>query len=192
LPPPPRHRTTRTRADYAQAAKLDTLAPHRDAADPACRHFGACGGCSLQALAYGAQLQHKVGHVAQLLSRVGQLARDAVAAACRTPVPAEQRYGYRNKVQLAFSSRVWTPQQEQQEQQEGEQQQQQQGQAHAPTAAPSSGAVAAGWGLGYLLPGSSDVVLPIQECSLAVSSRREAAAAGCWVRCSDVCGSTSA
>jgi hypothetical protein len=91
--------------------------------------------------------------VGQIISRVGQLAQADVAAAQQPPLAAEAVYGYRNKIQMAFSSLVW-------------QQQQQQGLSE------ERGAVQQGFGLGYFLPGSNSVVLPIHECSLAVSSAK--------------------
>ncbi len=39
---------TSCQSGYAEAAKLQTLEPHADAAEPACQHFGTCGGCTLQ------------------------------------------------------------------------------------------------------------------------------------------------
>ncbi len=46
-------------AGSASAAKVATVEPSPDAATPQCPHFGACGGCSLQGLQYGAQLAAK-------------------------------------------------------------------------------------------------------------------------------------
>jgi tRNA/tmRNA/rRNA uracil-C5-methylase (TrmA/RlmC/RlmD family) len=162
---------TAVKRNYAEGFKVASLAPHRDAATPACQHFGAgCGGCSLQALSYAAQLAHKEEHVAQVLMRVGKFDAQTVQHARQhaVPAPASAQYGYRNKIQLAFSSRVW---QQQQQQQDGGQQQQQQQQ----------GAAVSGWGLGYLVPGSSDVVLPIQQCSLVVSLWTALGQAAAWL-----------
>jgi tRNA/tmRNA/rRNA uracil-C5-methylase (TrmA/RlmC/RlmD family) len=100
-------------------------------------------------LTYPAQLAHKASYVGQIISRVGQLPQADVAAAQQLPVSAEAVYEYRNKIQMAFSSLIW--------------QQQQQGWSEG------QGAVQQGFGLGYFQPGSNSVVLPIQECSLAVS-----------------------
>lgn len=163
-------------AGFCEATKVATLAPHDDAVSPRCPHFGPCGGCSLQSLEYDAGLRHKVEHVAQLFARVGRLDAAAVAAARQPPLaaPAEQRYGYRNKVQLAFSTRVW--QQGQPGVDASEPPQAAGGaaseRAHAAADAswPDGGRVVQGWGLGYLMPASSSVVMPVQHCSLAVSA----------------------
>lgn len=143
--------------DYAEGRKLSTQQPHRDAVQPACQHFGTCGGCNLQSLSYPAQLDHKAAYVGQMLSRVGRLDPADVAAAQQPAVAAEAVYGYRNKVQMAFSSLIWQAGTSQA--QSGYQQHQQQQQ----------GAVRQGFGLGYFLPGSNSVVVPIQDCSLLVS-----------------------
>jgi len=50
-------------AGYAEARKLEVLQPHDSAVAPLCEHFGPCGGCTLQSLAYGAQLREKQNQV---------------------------------------------------------------------------------------------------------------------------------
>jgi hypothetical protein len=54
---------TQVAKGYAEARKLRTLSPHRDAVQPRCHHFGPCGGCTLQSLAYGKQLAEKQNQV---------------------------------------------------------------------------------------------------------------------------------
>lgn len=150
---------------------MSTQQPHRDAALPTCQHFGVCGGCSLQALSYPAQLAHKTDHVRQLLSRVGRIDPADVAATQRPPVAAAAVYGYRNKVQLAFSSLVFEAGGgSAQEEQSLQQQRQQHNQVYPGPA--GQGCVRQGFGLGYFLPSSNSVVVPIQECSIAVSGWR--------------------
>jgi 23S rRNA (uracil1939-C5)-methyltransferase len=149
--------------DYAEGRKLSTQHPHRDAVQPACQHFGTCGGCNLQSLSYLAQLDHKAAYVGQRFSRVGKLNPVDVAAAQQPAVAAEAVYGCRNKVQMAFSSLVWQADADQV--QPGQQQQLEPPQAQQQ----QEGTVRQGFGLGYFLPGSNSVVVPIQECSLLVS-----------------------
>eukprot|EP00775_Hariotina_reticulata_P011469 gene11469-11614_t len=137
-------RITAVKKGFCEGVKLSTLRPHDDAATPACKHFGTCGGCTLQSLQYPAQLAHKAAAVAQQLVRVGKLQPDLVAGARQPPLPAStaNQYGYRNKVQLAFSSRIWLSEENR--------------------------VLDGAWGLGFYMPGSSSVVLPIKECSLMV------------------------
>ncbi len=54
---------TRVAKGYAEARKLRTLAPHQHAVPPPCPHFGPCGGCSLQSMAYEQQLKEKQNQV---------------------------------------------------------------------------------------------------------------------------------
>lgn len=149
-------------AGYAEGVKVATLCPHDNPATPACRHFGTCGGCSLQSMQYATQLHHKADHVAQLFTRVGKLNPDLVQATQQNPVVAAEprRYQYRNKIQLAFSSRVWQAGVQEglapHDQDEG-------------FVLPGPGRVVDGWGLGFYLPGSNSVVMPVEECSLVVS-----------------------
>lgn len=110
----------------------------------------------------------------QIFTRVGQLDAAVVRAAQQPPVAADAVYGYRNKVQLAFSSWVWQPEPLQQQQQSGlplplRPQQLQQQQQQVPVPGGLQGSVQQGFGLGYLLPGSHSVVVPMAECLLAVS-----------------------
>ena len=53
-----------------------------------CSHFGPCGGCSLQSLAYQAQLAEKQNQVIQTLARVGRL--EAAGQLCRPIIGANE------------------------------------------------------------------------------------------------------
>lgn len=53
------------------------MRPHDHAVPPACAHFGHCGGCSLQSLAYERQLAAKAEIVLQAIQRVGKVRADA-------------------------------------------------------------------------------------------------------------------
>lgn len=124
---------------YADAIKLQTLEPHHHAVVPACPHFGPCGGCTLQNLSYAAQLDAKTAQVTQLLARIGKV-RDAQAVVQPT-IGCQETYHYRNKVQFTFSDQMWVP--------EG-----------------PMGVVKQHFALGFLRCGSSEDVLPIQQCYL--------------------------
>lgn len=66
-----------------------------------CPHFGVCGGCSLQNLAYEAQVAVKTAKVAQTLSFIEGL--PAVVAH-----PAPSPWNYRNKMEFSFGD-VYPP-----------------------------------------------------------------------------------
>ena len=63
------------------------LGPRR--AEPACRHFGHCGGCALQHLAAGDYRAVKLGALNEALWRVG--IDPALVAPLRTPPPTRRR-----------------------------------------------------------------------------------------------------
>ena len=62
---------TRRRRRHDEAELLEVLRPSPDRVTPRCRHFGVCGGCSLQHLAHDAQLAAKGRIVADELARIG-------------------------------------------------------------------------------------------------------------------------
>jgi hypothetical protein len=70
---------------------------------------------------------------------------------------------------MAFSSQVFETSSSGQDQQQSLQQQQQEEGYSSPAV---KGCVQQAFGLGYFLPGSNSVVVPIQECSIAVSGQR--------------------
>src|SRR5581483_7454749 len=64
-----------------------------------CAHFGACGGCRFQDLAYEAQLREKERQVRDALERIG-----GVGDPVLEPIlPAVEQYGYRNKLEYSFT-----------------------------------------------------------------------------------------
>ncbi|GBR73475.1 23S rRNA (uracil(1939)-C(5))-methyltransferase RlmD, partial [Candidatus Termititenax aidoneus] len=73
------------------------IEPSPDRTQPLCRHFGICGGCSLQHYAYSAQLKWKENFAAQSLRRLAGL--DLPLAGI---IPSENIWAYRNKAQLPF------------------------------------------------------------------------------------------
>jgi methyltransferase-like protein 6 len=66
-----RARITAVKKTHAAAVKLDTLREHAHAVVPVCRHFlEGCGGCTMQNLAYSAQLKAKEQQVRLRHSRI--------------------------------------------------------------------------------------------------------------------------
>ena len=73
--------------------ELLRASPHR--VTPRCRHFGVCGGCSLQHLAHGAQLAAKGDQVAEELERIG-----GVRPGAWLPPLAGPAWSYRRRARL--------------------------------------------------------------------------------------------
>lgn len=70
---------------------------------PVCEHFGTCGGCKWQNLAYGTQLEFKQKYVFDAFTRIGKLSFDNIL-----PIVAnKEAYFYRNKLEFSFSNKKW-------------------------------------------------------------------------------------
>src|SRR5664280_853370 len=54
------------RFSYGEIVEIECPSPHRVKAP--CPHFGACGGCTLQHVAYVEQLELKERHLSQVLA----------------------------------------------------------------------------------------------------------------------------
>ena len=71
--------------------------------DPACEHFGTCGGCKWQHMGYEHQLFYKQKEVTNNLTRIGHLELPEV-----TPIlGSAEQYFYRNKMEFSFSDSRW-------------------------------------------------------------------------------------
>lgn len=81
---------------------VDVLRPSPHRVTPQCRHFGPCGGCSWQHIAYDEQLRLKS---AMVDAHVQDAVPGAPDAAPTLPgVPAGSPWGYRQKVHFVFGS----------------------------------------------------------------------------------------
>jgi 23S rRNA (uracil1939-C5)-methyltransferase len=84
---------------FARGRVLELLEISPQRIQPRCRHFGECGGCSYQHIAYSDQLQIKHGIVAQQLKRLAGLDNFPVAPV----VPSPSEWNYRSTVQFHLS-----------------------------------------------------------------------------------------
>jgi 23S rRNA (uracil1939-C5)-methyltransferase len=99
-----RAKALRRRRDQVEAVALSTLERDARAVAPECRHFGPCGGCALQDLAYTEQLVGKRALIEQSFARHGGLPEGVVVE----PVLGAERTGrYRNKMEFTFGNRRW-------------------------------------------------------------------------------------
>ena len=75
---------------------------------PVCEHYGVCGGCKWQDMAYEYQLFYKQKEVENNLTRLGHIELPKV-----TPISASKaQYFYRNKMEFSFSDSRWLTQEE--------------------------------------------------------------------------------
>ena len=108
--------------------------------EPVCSHFGLCGGCSWQQLAYNQQLYYKEKQVRDQFERIGK-----IHAGLISPILASEHINfYRNKLEYTFSNRRWiTANEVQSEEKELNRN-----------------------ALGFHIPGRFDRVLDIEKCYL--------------------------
>jgi 23S rRNA (uracil1939-C5)-methyltransferase len=95
-----RARVTKVKRGFAEAGAQAVLDPSADRVEAPCRHFGVCGGCRFQDLAYEAQIAAKGQQVRDALIRIGRIAEPPLEPI----VPAASLYGYRNKLEYSFTS----------------------------------------------------------------------------------------
>ena len=99
---------TRNRRKYMEGrvVALHVPSPHRT--EPFCSHFGVCGGCKWQHLAYENQLKFKQQQVIDHFTRIGKFEfpePEPILASGKT------RY-YRNKLEYTFTNRRWLTREE--------------------------------------------------------------------------------
>lgn len=82
---------------YSWARLDEVLQPSADRVAPRCPHFGSCGGCQFQHLAYAAQLQAKQAIVADQMQRIGGFQQVTVHPTLPNPAP----WGYQAALALS-------------------------------------------------------------------------------------------
>lgn len=93
----------RKKHNYAEARIVKFHAYSSLRVNPFCEHFGVCGGCKWQHVAYDYQLQFKRQQVEDNLTRIGKIPLPEILP---TKGSAKQQY-YRNKLEFSFSNKSW-------------------------------------------------------------------------------------
>ncbi|HBP37184.1 MAG TPA: 23S rRNA (uracil(1939)-C(5))-methyltransferase RlmD [Clostridiales bacterium] len=88
---------------YAVGRAIKILQPAPDRITPACSRAAACGGCTLQAMAYPAQLAFKQQQVVDALERIGHVRQTQDLT--RPILGMAQPWHYRSKVQFPVAGR---------------------------------------------------------------------------------------
>lgn len=130
----------RKKHSYAEAEAVKFYEYSAERAVPFCKHYGVCGGCKWQCMAYGYQLKYKQQQVVDALTRIGKVELPAVMPI----LGSEQEKEYRNKLEFTFSNKKWLTWEE----------------VEAGTKYDNMNA------LGFHIPGAFDKVLDIEECAL--------------------------
>lgn len=139
----------RSKSSYMEGRILRLKQASELRREPFCTHFGLCGGCKWQHLAYEAQLAQKQQQVRDQLERIGKVELPEPLPILGSP----QTTGYRNKIEYTFSPSRWLSAEE--------------------MASDTAFSVAERAGLGFHLPGKFDKVLDIATCHLQAEPSNE-------------------
>ena len=82
---------TRGHRRYDEADTVEVLTPSPDRVDPACEHFGTCGGCAMQHLDGTRQVEAKQAHLAEQFTRLGEVEPERWLPPLRGPTWAYRR-----------------------------------------------------------------------------------------------------
>jgi 23S rRNA (uracil1939-C5)-methyltransferase len=96
-----RVRITRKKSQFAEAKVVQVLEQSPAYTPPFCPHFGLCGGCQWQDLAYAEQLHWKQVHVQECLRHLAGLTPGDILV----PVASSDQRYYRNKMEFTFAPR---------------------------------------------------------------------------------------
>jgi 23S rRNA (uracil1939-C5)-methyltransferase len=130
----------RKKNSYAEGKAINIVKPSEHRTQPACEHFGTCGGCKWQSLNYQQQLIYKEKYVKDAFDRIGKLSYPFIE-----PILANEKpYFYRNKLEFSFSNKKWLTVEE------------------IKSNAPIENRNA----LGFHIPGLFDKILDIENCYL--------------------------
>ena len=130
----------RKKHSYAEAEAVNFYEYSQERDVPFCKHYGVCGGCKWQCLAYEHQLKYKHQQVVDALTRIGKVELPEVMPI----LGSEQTREYRNKLEFTFSNKRWLTWDE----------------VESGTKYDNMNA------LGFHIPGAFDKVLDIEECAL--------------------------
>ena len=137
----------RKKHSYAEAEAVKFHNYSTERAEPFCKHYGVCGGCKWQCLAYEHQLKYKQQQVVDALTRIGKIELPDVMPI----LGSEQTRAYRNKLEFTFSNKRWLTWEEVEK--------------HISYEHMNA--------LGFHIPGAFDKVLDIEECALMPSLNNE-------------------
>lgn len=95
--------TFKKRKSYYEGSAISFSKYSDKRVEPVCEHFGTCGGCKWQSMAYESQLHYKQKEVQNNLIRLGGIEIPEI----RSILPSKNTYFYRNKMEFSFSDSKW-------------------------------------------------------------------------------------
>ncbi len=99
---------TRKKSNYREARAIHFHELSDKRTEPVCSHFGVCGGCKWQNMAYEYQLFYKHKQVKDNLERLAKVPLPEILPI----LGSENEYYYRNKLEYTFSHRGWMTEEE--------------------------------------------------------------------------------
>ena len=101
-------RVKKSKSNYFEGEAVEILEYSEHRVEPKCIHFGTCGGCKWQNIAYEKQLDFKHSEVVNNIKRIG-----GVSDFETIPIlGSKEQYFYRNKMEFSFSNSRWLTQYE--------------------------------------------------------------------------------
>ena len=98
----------KNKKDWASGYPVEFLEYAPTRIEPACKHFGLCGGCQWQMVPYEQQLSFKQKQVADNLERIARIPLPEVMPI----IGCSNVYEYRNKIEYTFATRRYIPEAE--------------------------------------------------------------------------------
>ncbi len=95
--------TFKKKNSYYEGKAIEFHELSTDRVEPACKHFGVCGGCKWQNMHYEKQLDYKFNEVKNHLERIGKIELPEFEPI----LGSEKQYFYRNKMEFGFSNSRW-------------------------------------------------------------------------------------
>tara|TARA_R110000772_G_scaffold267919_1_gene393113 strand:+ start:150 stop:1562 length:1413 start_codon:yes stop_codon:yes gene_type:complete len=132
--------TTKKRKAYFEGTAISFSKYSDKRVEPACSHFGTCGGCKWQFMGYDHQLFYKQKEVENNLRRIGKVELPEISPI----LGAAEQYFYRNKMEFSFSDNKWLTLEQIQ----------------------SDLVIADRNALGFHIPGMWDKILDLEKCHL--------------------------
>ena len=94
----------KVKKNYGYARLQEILAPGPDRTVPACPVARQCGGCTLQAMDYAAQIRFKENKVRNNLLRIGGIPEETLQEVFHPVIGMKEPFRYRNKAQFPVGS----------------------------------------------------------------------------------------
>lgn len=101
-------RVKKAKSNYVEGEAIEILEYSENRVTPRCSHFGTCGGCKWQNIAYEKQLDFKHSEVVNNIRRIGGVQDFEIVPI----LGSEEQYFYRNKMEFSFSNARWLTQYE--------------------------------------------------------------------------------